>query len=110
MAFYETVFITRPDLAPAQNEALVKKLTESIKSKSGSVKRTEIWGLRDLAYRINKARKGFYTMFHIDGPSEAKDELERLLRQEEDVLRFLTISLKEIPSDDSVMMKEKGAA
>lgn len=110
MALYETVFITRPDLTTSQNEALTKELGALIKKKDGKIARTEIWGLRDLAYRINKARKGFYTMLHIDGPADAKDELERILRQNEDVLRYMTVALKDLPKDDSIIMKNKGAA
>jgi small subunit ribosomal protein S6 len=107
MPIYETVYITRADLTPSQNDELVNRMTEIVKKNGGAVKNKEYWGLRTLAYQINKGRKGHYTMLHLDAPAPAKAELERNLRLEEDVLRFMTIKLDELPKGQSPMMKRQ---
>lgn len=103
MAFYETVFITRQDLSTKQTEELAKSFEEILKTGDAKVARTEHWGLRTLAYRINKNRKGHYVLFHIDGPTEAVQEMERNMRLNEDVLRYMTVKIDEIPADGTVM-------
>ena len=70
--------------------------------------RREYWGLRNLAYRMKKNRKGHYIMFNLDAPSEAGQEMERNLRLHEDVLRYMTIRLEELRADASPMMHGKG--
>ncbi len=110
MAYYETVFIARQDLSEKQNEALAKDMTEIVKKNGGEVKNTEYWGLRSLAYQINNNKKGHYTLFHIDGEAKASHELERQLRQHEDVLRYMTIRLDELPQEESVILRKGEAA
>lgn len=103
MAFYETVLIARQDLSTKQTEDLAKSFEDILKAGGAKIARTEHWGLRTLAYRINKNRKGHYVLFHIDGPSEAVHEAERNMRLHEDVLRFMTVRIDEIPADGTVM-------
>lgn len=110
MAFYETVFIARQDLSTKQTEELAQSFEKIIKDQGAKVERTEHWGLRTLAYRINKNRKGHYVLFHTDGPSEAIKELERNMRLNEDVLRYMTVRIDEIPADGTIMSKENQAA
>ena len=69
MALYECVYIARQELTVAQTEQLSKDLIKIISSNDGEIKNQEYWGLRNLAYKIRKNRKGHYTMFHIDSPS-----------------------------------------
>ena len=104
MAIYECVYIARQELTAAQTEQLSKDLTKIVSSNSGEIKRQEYWGLRNLAYKIRKNRKGHYTMFHIEGPASAIGELERNMRLNEDILRYLTVKIDRLPEGPSVMM------
>ena len=104
MAIYECVYIARQELTAAQAEQLSKDLTKIVSSNSGEVKRQEYWGLRNLAYKIRKNRKGHYTMFHIEAPASTIEELERNMRLNEDILRYLTVKIDKLPEGPSVMM------
>ena len=104
MAFYESVYIARPDISSAQVEALTQRLTEIIESGGGRVTKNEYWGLKNLAYRIKKNRKGHYSLLNIDAPSEAVGEYERNMRISEDVLRYLTVRVDELDDSPSIMM------
>ena len=95
MAFYENVFIARQDLAQAQVDALADQMTELLKGLGGEVKKREYWGLRSLTYRIKKNRKGHYVYLGLDCSGAALTELERQLRLNEDVLRFLSVRVEE---------------
>ena len=104
MAIYECVFIARQELTAAQTEQLSKDLTKIVSANSGEIKNQEYWGLRNLAYKIRKNRKGHYTMFHIEAPSSTIEELERNMRLNEDILRYLTVKIDTLPEGPSVMM------
>ena len=104
MALYECVYIARQELTVAQTEQLSKDLIKIISSNDGEIKNQEYWGLRNLAYKIRKNRKGHYTMFHIDSSSSTIIELERNMRLNEDILRYLTIKIESLPEGPSVMM------
>ena len=104
MAIYECVYIARQELTAAQAEQLSKDLTKIVSSNSGEIKRQEYWGLRNLAYKIRKNRKGHYTMFHIESPASTIEELERNMRLNEDILRYLTVKIDKLPEGSSVMM------
>lgn len=106
MAYYETIFIVRQDLSEKQVETLTTEYTKILADNGAKVARTENWGLRSLAYRIRKNRKGHYVMFHIDGEHDAVAELERQMRLGEDVLRFMTIRMDELPTEPSVMVRK----
>ena len=107
MALYESVIIGRQDLTPGQFDTLLEKFIEVIKSFKGEIKKRENWGVRNLAYKINKNRKGHYTLLNIDGPPEAIQEYERLMRLDEDVIRFLTIKIKSVNEKPSPLMANK---
>ena len=91
MPLYENVFIARQDISGAQAEALADSFVQLIADQGGEVKKRENWGLRNLAYRMNKNRKGHYVLFNIEGPASAIAELERTMRINEDVLRYLSL-------------------
>ncbi|MEM6780535.1 MAG: 30S ribosomal protein S6 [Pseudomonadota bacterium] len=115
MPIYETVFIARQDLSDAQVKELVDSNEKIIKDGGGKVLKTENWGLRTLAYRINKNRKGHYVLMESDTPAPALLEMERVMRLNEDVMRYMTIKLDEPTKEPSVMMagdktEEKEAA
>jgi small subunit ribosomal protein S6 len=107
MSYYECVFIARQELSTTQAEQLADQMAEILANNGGEVKTREYWGLKNLAYRIKKNRKGHYTMFHIDAPSDAVIEMERNMGLSEDVLRHLTIRLDELPEGPSIMMQAK---
>ena len=105
MAFYEHVFIARQDISSAQVDSLVETFTGLIENDGGKIVNTEYWGLKNLAYRIKKNRKGHYVMMNIESPSEAINELERNERLHEDVLRYLTLRVDALEEGPSVMAR-----
>ncbi len=107
MAFYEHIFIARQDIQPQQVEAISKDLTKIVEDNGGKVTKTEQWGLRSLAYRIKKYKKGHYVLLNIDGSADAVSELERNERLHEDVVRFMTIRVEELENGDSVVMRSR---
>ena len=110
MPFYESVFIARQDIAANQVEALATTFTEIVTANGGKVTKTEQWGLRNLAYRINKNKKGHYVMFNIDAPPAAIAEMERNMRINEDVLRFMTVAVEELEEAPSAMLRKEERA
>lgn len=109
MALYECVFLTRPDLSQAQVEALAEQYAEVIRENDGEVTKTEFWGLRNLAYRVNKNRKAHYVMLNIAGSSAGVDEVERRMRLSEDVMRFLTVRVDTLEEGPSAVMRARAA-
>ena len=107
MALYESVIIGRQDLTPNQFEELVEGFTKIIENLKGVIKKREVWGLRNLAYKINKNRKGHYILLNIDGSSDAIAEYERLMRLNEDIIRFLTIRINSVDEKPSPLMNNK---
>ena len=107
MRLYESVFIARQDITSAQVEAMADEFAEIITSAGGSIKKREYWGLRSLAYRIKKNRKGHYVMFNLETGPEALREYERIMGLNEDVLRFLNLNIEEVEEEPSIMMQAK---
>jgi small subunit ribosomal protein S6 len=107
MRLYESVFIARQDISSAQVETMADEFAEIITSAGGSIKKREYWGLRNLAYRIKKNRKGHYVMFIMETGPEALREFERIIGLNEDVLRFLNLNIEEIEDGPSIMMQAK---
>lgn len=107
MPFYEHVLIARQDISPQQVDALVEDVTRTLQDLGAKVSKSEYWGLRNLAYRVRKNRKGHYCLLNIDGPSEAVHELERRQRINEDVLRFLTIRVDELDEEPSPVLARR---
>jgi small subunit ribosomal protein S6 len=107
MPLYENIFIARQDATAAQVEALTETFTNIITEQGGQVTKKEYWGLRSLAYRIKKNRKGHYTLFNLDAPPAAVQEMERNMRINEDVLRYLTIRVDELEEGPSAMLQSR---
>ncbi len=107
MALYEHIYLARQDLSVAQIEELTKKYTQMLEENGGSVTKHEYWGVKPLAYRMNKNRKAHFTLLNIDAPHAAVAEVERQMRINEDVLRFMTIKVEEHDSEPSVMMQKR---
>jgi len=107
MALYESVIIGRQDLTNSQFETLIDEFTSVIKSHDGEIKKTEYWGIRNLAYKINKNRKAHYYMLNISSSPETISEYERLLGLHEDIIRFLTIKIDKVDENPSLLMNNK---
>ena len=107
MPLYEHVFISRQDLSNTQAEGLVEHFGIVLKDNGGTVVNSEYWGLKTMAYKINKNRKGHYAMMRTDSPSEAVQEMERLMRLHEDVMRVLTIKVDKLDEGPSVQMHKR---
>ena len=107
MALYESVIIGRQDLTNSQFETLIDEFTSVIKSHDGEIKKTEYWGIRNLAYKINKSRKAHYYMLNISSSPETISEYERLLGLHEDIIRFLTIKIDKVDENPSLLMNNK---
>jgi len=107
MALYEHVVISRQDISPQQAEALNDQIKTTLEELGGNVAKIEYWGLRNLTYRINKNRKGHYSLLAIDAPSAAMKEMERQLSINEDVLRFLTIRVEELDLELSPVLARR---
>ena len=107
MSLYEHVILSRPDISSGQVDEMVDKLSRRVESLGGKVGRTEYWGLRNLAYRINKNRKAHYSLVQIDAPADALKEIERQHRIDEDVLRYLTIRVEAFDEDPSPILAKR---
>jgi small subunit ribosomal protein S6 len=106
MPLYEHVFLARQDLSQAQVDALAAAATEIIENNQGKVTKTETWGLKNLAYKIDRNRKAHFVLLNIEGPGAVVAELERQNRINEDVIRWLTVGVDEHESGPSVMMRK----
>lgn len=108
MPLYETVFIARQDLSDAQVKEITDACEKIITDGEGKILKTENWGLRSLAYRIKKNRKGHYVLIESDTPAPAVIEMERVLRLNEDILRYMTIKLEEPTEGPSIILDKSG--
>ncbi len=107
MSLYEYTYIARQDIQPQQVDAITDQFAKIIADNGGKVAKTESWGLRTLAYRIKKYKKGHYVHLNIDAPHAAIAELERNARLHEDVIRYMTIRVDEFEEGDSVVLRSK---
>jgi small subunit ribosomal protein S6 len=106
---YESVYIARPDISATQVETLTAVMTKILEENGGKVTKDEYWGLKSLAYRIKKNRKGHYSLLNIDCPAAALTEMERNMRLHEDVLRYMSVRVDEHEEEPSVMMQSKSS-
>ena len=109
MSLYECVFIARQDVSAAQVDSLTEIFQNVITESGGSIGKVENWGLRTIAYKIKKNRKGHYVLMNIDAHSNAVLEMERQMRINEDVLRYLTLRVEEHDTEPSAIMRNKGS-
>ncbi len=106
MPLYEHVFLARQDLSQAQVDVLAATATEIVEANNGKVTKTESWGLRSLAYKIQKNRKAHFVLLNIESSGAAITELERQTSINEDVIRFMTVRVDEHEAGPSVMMRK----
>ena len=107
MALYEHVLLARQDVSAQQVEALVEQFKGIVEANGGSVPKVEYWGVKSLGYRIKKNRKAHYSLLNINAPAAAIAEMERQMRINEDVLRFMTIRVEELEEGQSVMLQKR---
>ena len=109
MALYEHMLIARQDISAQAVDALATHLKTIVETEGGKVEKQEYWGLRTLAYRIKKNRKGHYVLLNLNAPAKAIFELERQLKINEDVLRFLTVKVEAFEQSNSSRKREREA-
>ena len=107
MSSYEHVFICRQDLTSTQAESIADEFKKTLSDNGGKVIDTEYWGLKTIAYRMNKNRKGHYFLMRSESDSSAVSEMERLMNINEDIMRFLTVKVKTHKEGGSIMMNNK---
>ncbi len=107
MPLYEHVLIARQDLSNAQAEGLIEHFTAVISDNGGKIVGSEYWGVKTMAYKINKNRKGHYGFLRSDAPSDAVQEMERLARLHDDVLRVMSIRVDAHEDGPSVQMQKR---
>ncbi len=107
MPLYEHVMIARQDLSSAQAEGLIEHFSAILADNGGKVVGSEYWGLKTMAYKINKNRKGHYAFMKTDAPATAVQEMERLMRLHEDVMRVLTVKVDAHEDGPSVQMQKR---
>jgi small subunit ribosomal protein S6 len=105
MPLYEHIYLARQDASAQQVEELTARLKAVVEGLGGSIAKTEYWGVKSLAYRLRKNRKAHFTLMNLDAPPAAVNEIERLERLNEDVLRYLTIRVGEHEEGPSAMMR-----
>jgi small subunit ribosomal protein S6 len=109
MPLYENVFIARQDISGAQVDALADSFAQLVAENGGEVRKREYWGLRNLAYRMRKNRKGHYIMLNLAAPPAAIAELERTMRINEDVIRYMTLRVDTLEEGPSAMMQNRSS-
>jgi small subunit ribosomal protein S6 len=107
MALYEHMLIARQDISAQAVDALATHLKTIVETEGGKVEKQEYWGLRTLAYRIKKNRKGHYVLLNLDAPAKAVSELERQLKINEDVLRYITVRVEAFEQSNSSRKRER---
>jgi len=107
MPLYEHVFISRQDLSNTQAEGLIEHFGTVLADNGGKLVEQEYWGVKTMAYKINKNRKGHYAYLRTDAPATAIQEMERLMRLHDDVMRILTIKVDAHEEGPSVQMQKR---
>ena len=107
MPLYEHIYLARQDVSPQQVEELTNNMTEVLSQGGGKVTKNEYWGLKSLSYRIKKNRKAHYSLLNIDAPAPAVAEMERQMRINEDIIRFLTVRVDELEEGPSAMLQKR---
>jgi small subunit ribosomal protein S6 len=107
MPLYEHIFLARQDVSAQQVEGMIDQFKSVIEERGGSVGRTEYWGVKSLAYRIRKNRKAHFTLLNLVAPPAAVAEMERQMRINEDILRFMTIRVEEHEEGPSIMLQKR---
>jgi len=95
MRIYEELFIVRADLPEEETDQIIQRLTTIIAAQGGNVDKMDKWGVRKLAYRVQKRSEGFYVLLQFTAKPETVRELERQLRVSDEVMKFITVRIDE---------------
>ncbi len=106
---YEHTIIARQDLSPQQAQALAESYAGVIGEHGGEVTKNEYWGLRNLAYRVKKNRKGHYLHLNFKAGGDVITELERQEELSDDVIRYLTVRVDELDDNPSILMQVRSS-
>jgi small subunit ribosomal protein S6 len=109
MAFYESVFIIRQDVSSSDVDKITNDVTKIIVDNGGEVIRTEYWGLRTLAYKIGNNKKGHYVFLGLSTTHSVINEVERKMKLNENIIRFINISVDAISSESSAILRSKNS-
>ena len=107
MALYEHVFIARQDISSQQVEGLTDLISAVLEENGGKITKQEYWGIKSLAYRVKKNRKGHYSLLNIDAEHSAIAEMERRISLNDDIIRFMTLRVDEHETEESVQLRNK---
>ena len=107
MSFYEHTLIAKQDLPKSDLEKIKEKYSNLIKNSSGKVIKVEEWGLLNLATKIKKYNKGFYIHYKFEGNKETLDEIEKKIKLDGSIIRFLTVKYKKLDTKSEYFKKEK---
>jgi small subunit ribosomal protein S6 len=99
--------MARQDVTAQQVETMTDLLKAVIEGNGGTIGKAEYWGVKTLAYRIKKNRKAHFTLLNIDAPAAAVAEMERQMRINEDILRFITVRVEELEEAPSAMLQKR---
>ena len=108
--YYETVFIVNPDVSQENTEGLTNALVEKIEKAGARIVKREYWGVRPLAYSIQKRNRGHYALLVTDGAAEVAKLIDEALRLDERVLRFLTTTITELSDEPSPLLRRRAPA
>ena len=104
MPLYESVIICRQDITKNQLDIIISEFKKIIEDDKGKILAEEYWGLKTLAYEINKNKKAHYSMLIVESLPDKIEEYERKLRLHEDIIRFMTIKIKTFDGKESIMV------
>ena len=107
MPLYEHIYLARQDVSPQQVEEMTNNMTGVLVAGGGKVTKNEYWGLKSLSYRIKKNRKAHYSLLNIDAPAPAVAEMERQMRINEDIIRFMTVRVDVLEEGPSAMLQKR---
>lgn len=107
MAIYETTFIARQDISTQEVEKITDDVENLLKENNGKILKKEYWGLRILAYKINRNKKGHYIFLVIDTDGETLKKIQRKFKLSEDIIRNLSVKVDEVSKDPSPIMNSK---
>ena len=105
MAFYENTIIAKQDLAEKDLKSLKDKYNEVINSSSGKVIKIEEWGLLNLANKIKNYKKGFYIHYKFEGDNKTIQEIEKKIKIDSSVIRYLTVKYKKLDTENEFFKK-----
>ena len=107
MAFYENTIIAKQDLAEKEIKAIKDKYNELINNSSGKVIKIEEWGLLNLTNKIKNYRKGFYIHYKFEGNKDTLQEIEKKIKVDASIIRYLTVKYKKLDTKNEFFKKEK---